>query len=192
MKNKLIIAVLISIFSFSCYAADTPTKKKKQTNLGLYLTAKEAYQMKTKDSHILFLDVRTRAEVAFLGMPKIADFNIPYMMVGDWDTWNDKKKNFKLTPNSGFLSTLEDKITAKKLTKNSQIILICRSGSRSAKATNLMAQAGYKQVYTVVDGYEGDKAKKGMHKGQRVVNGWKNADLPWSYKLDQSKMTSDF
>jgi hypothetical protein len=39
-----------------------------------------------------------------------------------------------------------------------------------------------------VDGYEGDKAKSGPNKGQRVVNGWKNNGLPWSYKLLATKM----
>jgi rhodanese-related sulfurtransferase len=65
---------------------------------------------------------------------------------------------------------------------------MCRSGSRSASATNLLSENGYKNVYTVTDGYEGDKAKSGDMKGQRVVNGWKNSGLPWSYKLDKSKM----
>jgi hypothetical protein len=40
----------------------------------------------------------------------------------------------------------------------------------------------------VVDGFEGDMAKDGPKAGQRVLNGWKNAGLPWSYQLDKSKM----
>ena len=31
-------------------------------------------------------------------------------------------------------------------------------------------------------------AKDGAKAGQRVVNGWKNANLPWTYKLDKAKM----
>ena len=65
---------------------------------------------------------------------------------------------------------------------------MCRSGSRSSKAADLLADLGYKRVISVIDGYEGDKAKEGKFKGQRVVNGWKNNGLPWSYKLDKSKM----
>ena len=65
---------------------------------------------------------------------------------------------------------------------------IARSGDRSAAAANLLAQAGFKSVYSVVDGYEGDLAKDGPKAGQRVVNGWKNAGLPWTYKLDKAKM----
>lgn len=65
---------------------------------------------------------------------------------------------------------------------------MCRSGSRSAKAANLLDQMGYKNVYTILDGFEGDKAKSGPNKGHRVVNGWKNSPLPWSYKLAKGKM----
>jgi len=43
-------------------------------------------------------------------------------------------------------------------------------------------------VYSVVDGVEGDLAKDGPKAGQRVVNGWKNAGLPWSYTLEKKKM----
>jgi hypothetical protein len=39
-----------------------------------------------------------------------------------------------------------------------------------------------------VSGFEGDKAKDGPQKGMRVVNGWKNDGLPWTYKLVASKM----
>jgi hypothetical protein len=55
-------------------------------------------------------------------------------------------------------------------------------------AANLLNLAGYSNVFTVTDGFEGDKAKQGPRKGERVVNGWKNANLPWSYKLDKKVM----
>jgi rhodanese-related sulfurtransferase len=79
-------------------------------------------------------------------------------------------------------------LSAKGLTPDSPVVLICRSGDRSAAASNLMAEAGFKTVYTVVDGFEGDLAADGPNAGQRVVNGWKNAGLPWSYRLEKSKM----
>ena len=53
-----------------------------------------------------------------------------------------------------------------------------------AKAANLSAQLGYSQVYSVLDGFEGDLSPD----GQRTVNGWKNAGLPWSYKLDKTRL----
>jgi rhodanese-related sulfurtransferase len=68
------------------------------------------------------------------------------------------------------------------------VIIYGRSGDRSAAAANLLAEAGMKNVYSVVDGFEGDLAKDGPKAGQRAVNGWKNAGLPWSYTLDKKKM----
>ncbi len=47
---------------------------------------------------------------------------------------------------------------------------------------------GYTQVYVVTDGFEGGKIKSGERKNWRLKNGWKNAGLPWSYKLNMEKM----
>ncbi|MES9853873.1 MAG: rhodanese-like domain-containing protein [Candidatus Thiodiazotropha sp. L084R] len=188
--SRIILSTVLSLVIVSvATAANTDNiPSKKQTELGLYLTAKDAYELKSEKSNVIFVDVRTRAEIAFIGMPLTSDANIPYMMPGDWGVWDEKKKNYKLEPNSGFLLSMEDLVKAKGANKDSKIIVMCRSGSRSAKAANLLAQNGYTSVYTVLDGFEGDKAKSGDLKGQRVVNGWKNSHLPWSYKLDKNKM----
>jgi rhodanese-related sulfurtransferase len=172
---------------FAADAANLP--KKKTTTQGLYVTSTEAYALLQKEADkALFVDVRTRAEVNFLGMPTIADANIPYMKLSEWYAWDEKKNNFKMELNDQFLPKIKERLAAKGLSKDAKIIFICRSGSRSAAAANLLAKAGYNNVYTVIDGYEGDKAKKGEQKGQRVVNGWKNNGLPWSYSLLASKM----
>lgn len=103
-------------------------------------------------------------------------------------SWDEKKRVFKLEPNSGFMTEVQQRIKQKGMDTNSKFIVMCRSGDRSAKAANLLAKSGYKNVYSVVDGYEGDVAKEGDHKGERVVNGWRNANLPWSYSLAKDKM----
>ena len=76
----------------------------------------------------------------------------------------------------------------KGLGKNAPVILISRSGDRSSKAADRLQMAGFTRVYSVAEGFEGDTEKDGEKLGQRVVNGWKNADLPWTYKLDKAKM----
>src|SRR5262249_1145227 len=98
------------------------------------------------------------------------------------------KATFKLEPNSDFVPEVRRRLQAKGLGPDSAIVLICRSGDRSAAAANLLGEAGLKNVYSVVDGYEGDLAADGPKASQRARNGWKNAGLPWSYKLDKSKM----
>jgi len=187
--KTLISALLIASTSTAFAVSGDKLPGKKQTDFKLYLTAKEANSMVSKNAKdTLFLDIRTRAEVNFLGMPSNADANIPYFTPDSWENFDAKKKVFKLAPNSNFLTAVEERLSEKGLNKNSPIVLMCRSGSRSAKAANLMKKAGYTKVYTVVDGYEGDKSKSGPTKGQRAVNGWKNGGLPWSYKLDSNKM----
>lgn len=189
MKKTFVALATATALMFSSASFAVELAKKKQTPQGLYLTATEAYDfIQTNSKDVVFIDVRTRAEVDFLGMPTLADANIPYMLSGDWGEWDDKKKTFKLAPNSSFLPSVEKLLAARGLDKESKIVVMCRSGSRSAKAANLLAEAGYNNVYSITDGFEGDKAKEGPHKGQRVVNGWKNANLPWTYKLDKGKM----
>ena len=136
----------------------------------------------------MFLDVRTRAEVNFLGIPTVADANIPYMEMDNMYSWDEKKGVFKLEPNSGFMTQVQQRLKQKGLDTDAKIIVMCRSGDRSAKAADLLAKSGYKNVYSVVDGYEGDVAKEGDRKGQRAVNGWRNANLPWTYSLTKEKM----
>lgn len=144
--------------------------------------------MEQNASKALFLDVRTTAEVTFLGMPMQADASVPYMKETEFPVWDSVKGTFKLEPNPDFLPEVRRRLTAKGLGPNDTVVLICRSGDRSAAAANLLAEAGFKHVYSVVDGFEGDLATDGPKAGQRAVNGWKNAGLPWSYKLDKAKM----
>lgn len=190
--SKLIASLLLGCFVVaSTQAAVDSSKlsKKKQTSLGLYLDAKQAYDhMLVKGDKTLFIDVRSRPEVNFLGMPTVADANVPYMEMNEWYAWDAKKNNFKMEVNSEFIPSLEQRLESKDLSKNDTIILICRSGSRSSKAADLLAKQGYTNVYTVIDGYEGGKVKSGKLKGQRLKNGWKNANLPWTYSLDKNKM----
>ena len=75
-------------------------------------------------------------------------------------------------------------LARKGLTKTDKIILICRSGDRSARAINQMADLGFTDVWNLYEGFEGDLSAD----GRRSVNGWKNAGLPWTYKLEKTKV----
>lgn len=169
-------------------AAQVP--EAKRTSLGLYLDAKEAAQLKAEQgAKALFIDVRSRAEATFLGMSTQVDALMPYQEFGgEMAIWDDRENAFGLEANLDFIPQIEALFKAKGIGKNSPIIVMCRSGNRSATAVTLLAKYGYTQVYSVVDGYEGDKAKTGPQVGQRVVNGWRNSGLPWSYKLDKAKV----
>ena len=189
---KKLFVGLFTLFSLVTVAsaADVSTVPKvKQTKLGQYFTAQEAAAFVVQNgSKSLFLDIRTPAEVTFLGMAQPADANVPYMVEPPFQQWDAAKSSFKLEPNADFIPEVRRRLSEKKLGPDDTIVLMCRSGDRSAAASNLLAEAGFKHVYSVVDGYEGDLAGDGPKAGQRAVNGWKNAGLPWSYKLDKAKM----
>jgi rhodanese-related sulfurtransferase len=185
------MAVLFLIFLAICSDGQTqgPSKparsipKEKQTSLGLYLTAQDAYEKwKSDPKQVKILDVRTPEEYIFVGHPAMA-WNVPSML--QTYQWDSSGRKLPMKPNPAFVAR------AKGLFKPSDTLLvICRSGGRSAKAVDLLAEAGFKQVYNVIDGMEGDVVDdpESIFHGKRVRNGWKNSGLPWTYDLDPEKM----
>lgn len=181
-----LVALLIGAAPTAYATSDVP--KSKQTVLGKYKTAKEAYdEVTAQRGRVLFLDIRTTGEVMFVGGTAEVDAVIPFAEVKQPMAWDDKAGRFAFAPNASFLATVDAVLHKKGLSKTDTVLVMCRSGDRSAKAVNALAAAGYTNAWSVYDGFEGDLSKDGV----RSVNGWKNAGLPWSYKLDKSKFVLD-
>ena len=192
-KNSLVSAMavtLISVFSAAALAAPVPESPDRQTSWGLYVDSREAYEMKTgKDGQMmLFVDVRDPIEIMFTGFTDTVDVNIPYL-ISNPRKWNDKKNVYAMEPNWSFESQVARALSERGLSKDDTVILMCRSGGeRGAPSAKALEGKGYRQVYVVTDGFEGETVKDGPKKNWRLVNGWKNSDLPWSYKLNPKKM----
>jgi len=162
---------------------DMNLPKEKQTKLGLYVTSEEAYAMwKESPERVKVLDVRTLDEYINIGHAEMA-CNIPaFLQTYEWD---DEKKYFTYKMNKDFPKQI------KEVYKPEDIILVtCRSGGRSALAVNLLETLGYKNTYNITDGFEGDMINdpENVNHGKRMKNGWKNAGLPWTYKVDLKLM----
>jgi len=177
-------------FASAARAAVDPAAvpEPKRTRAGEYLAAKEVpafIEAHGGTQRVLFLDIRTRAEAMYVGMATGPDALVPYMehqeIMTDWDS---KRNVYQLEPFQDFVPEVNRRLLAKGLTKNDIVILMCRSGDRSARASDRLTEDGFTKVFSVVDGFEGDISPE----GRRSVNGWKNAGLPWSYKLDRAKM----
>ena len=163
-------------------AAAAPLPKGKQTTLGLYVTAAQAYEMwKATPAKVKLIDVRTPEEYAFVGHPEMA-WNIPYAFV----TYHRKDGRTEYGPqlNPAFVAEVQ-----RLAQPGDTLLVMCRSGDRSAKAVDLLAAAGMKNAYSVIDGVEGDKVTDpdSVFVGKRMKNGWKNS-APWVYTLDPEKI----
>jgi rhodanese-related sulfurtransferase len=175
--------LLASLFALPAISADLQDiPENKRTKAGLYLTSVEADGL-LQDDNILLLDVRSRPEVNFVGMPERVDVHIPLMVMPEEASYDTAKGGYALEPNNSFEFDFLDYAEARNLPDDNPIVIICRSGSRSAKAADLLYDLGFTQVYSIVDGFEGDIAKDGPERGHRAVNGWKNAGLTWSYAI---------
>ena len=178
-------AVLSCLMALSVgFAKEPPTLvKEKQTTLGLYLTAREAYERwKASPGKVKVLDVRTPEEFLFLGHAEMA-WNVPVAI--QTFKWDAAKKQFPMQPLPDFVDRVR-KIASPEDT----LLLMCRSGGRSAIAVNLLASAGFKNVYNITDGFEGDTVgdPASVFDGQHMVNGWRNSGLPWTYDVDPVRM----
>ena len=188
MKTQILIFIVSLAISSSTLVAQemdqNPSPPKgKQTSLELYVTSKEAYEKwKAAPDKVHVLDVRTPEEYIYIGHPEMA-WNIPLAL--QTYKWNETRESFAMRVNPDFLNQVKEVVKP-----DDTILMICRSGGRSAKATNLLAAAGFKNVYNVIDGVEGDTVKdpESQFNGQRMKNGWKNSGLPWTYKVDRDQM----
>lgn len=181
-------AIAIMVAGAACAGEWDNVPAKKVTALKLYVHPQQAFELMSgaEAKKTLFVDVRTPQEAMFVGMAAVADVNIPYLVMPELPEFDAAKKSYKLVPNSAFAATVQERLAAKGLGKDDRVILICRSGDRSAAAANLLAKAGFTNVYSVLEGFEGDLNKE----GRRLVNGWKNDGLPWSYDLAREKLTN--
>ncbi|MEO6117913.1 MAG: rhodanese-like domain-containing protein, partial [Methylotenera sp.] len=61
--------------------------------------------------------------------------------------------------------------------KSLTVVFMCRTGGRSHNAAVVANQLGFKNVYNMLEGFEGEA--NSLHQ-RTLINGWKHAGLPWS------------
>jgi len=104
------------------------------------------------------VDVRAAEERKFVG-------HVPNTLHVAWQTGP------ALIKNPRFLRELEN-----KLPKDAVILLLCRSGKRSAAAAANATAAGFKNVFNVREGFEGELDER-QQRG--ASGGWRQRGLPW-------------
>jgi rhodanese-related sulfurtransferase len=104
------------------------------------------------------VDVRSRAELDFVG-------RVPGSVEIEWKSYPG------MLPNPKFLDQLKEKVP-----QDATVMFLCRSGGRSHETAAAAAQAGYRDAYNVLQGFEGDRDAGGH---RNTVGGWRAQGLPW-------------
>ncbi|MBJ9984610.1 rhodanese-like domain-containing protein [Acinetobacter sp. S40] len=111
-----------------------------------------------EQGHAILVDVRTNEERKFVGY-------VPESIHVAWATGTSFNRNPRFT------KELENKVG-----KDQTILLLCRSGKRSALAAEAAFKAGFNHVYNVLEGFEGDLNEQHQ---RNQNNGWRIHHLPW-------------
>lgn len=134
--------------------------QKRARELGLpyagALFPAEAYALMQAGARLV--DIRTQAELYWVG-------HIPGTVMVEWNSYPGGALNLE------FIHQLSDFVDPDEIT-----MFICRSGGRSHHAAIAATQAGFRNCYNVLEGFEGDKGPQGH---RNSVGGWRVAGLPW-------------
>ena len=122
------------------------------------LSPTDAHNLLLEKPNAVLVDCRTMAEWSFVGVP-----DMPGTRLVEWTSWPTG------APNTDFVTAASEGLEA-----DQPIVVICRSGGRSAAAGRALAAAGFTQVFNVLEGFEGDVDASGHRSG-----GWRGAGLPW-------------
>ena len=123
------------------------------------LLSAEAYALMQSLPEAKLVDVRTRAELEWVG-------RVPGGINIEWNTWPPSVRN----PN--FMVEFEAQIDRKAVA-----MFLCRSGVRSHNAAIAVTEAGHADAYNILQGFEGDKDSDGQ---RNKLGGWRFAGLPWT------------
>ncbi|MBE0452347.1 rhodanese-like domain-containing protein [Roseovarius autotrophicus] len=150
----------------------------KQIAAGLYITAADAARVLEANPNVALVDVRTPAEIALIGYATPTAAHIPAQFLAAEPEFS--KGSYKMVDNPGFIQEFVAWLASDAARGIDTVLVTCRSGSRSATAIAKLAAAGVSvDLYNIVDGFEGDRGENGA----RDLNGWRNAGLPWTYKI---------
>jgi rhodanese-related sulfurtransferase len=120
------------------------------------LTPAEAHALMQAGARLV--DVRTRPELLYVG-------RVPGSVLVEWQTYPGNAQNPE------FLKQLADAVEP-----DDTLMFLCRSGARSHAAAATAMQAGWRESYNVLEGFEGDKD---ANEHRSSVGGWRKAGLPW-------------
>ena len=143
---------------------DREAIRQRASQRGRELQLPYAGALTPAEAHVLLqagaklVDVRTKPELVYVG-------RVPGSVLVEWQTYPGN------APNPEFLAQLSESVEP-----GDTLMFLCRSGVRSHAAAAVAAEAGWRDSYNVLEGFEGDR-DAAQHRG--TLSGWRKAGLPW-------------
>ncbi len=136
------------------------------------VTPDAAWQVLREESSARLIDVRTRAERDFVGVPDLTELGATPLFV-EWASFPD------MSVNARFVAEVMEGIGEGN---PDTLLFLCRSGARSLRAAYAVAEhlamSGINaNCLNVAEGFEGDLDSAG-HRASH--NGWKARGLAWN------------
>jgi len=131
------------------------------------VSAIDAHKLLQENPRAVLVDIRSTMEYLFVGHPT-GSIHVAWIDEPDW------------TVNPHFVTDVR-KVMLGGATSHDDIggapvVLICRSGKRSAEAGKVLLETGLKNVYHIDEGFEGDLNDEHQ---RGTVGGWRFHKLPW-------------
>jgi|TARA_B110000305_G_C19465487_1_gene657557 rhodanese-related sulfurtransferase len=131
----------------------------------------EAWSELSSRQTAFLVDVRTKEEWTFVGVPDLASLGKQTIFI-EWQEYPN------MSYNPSFVDMLMEEIGSKPVDK---IFFLCRSGVRSMEAANALSNhlrnSGKNiRCVNVAEGFEGDM---NLEKHRGCSSGWKARDLAW-------------
>jgi len=125
-------------------------------------TPAEAFELLQLMPDARLVDVRTRAELDWVGRPVVGDGQYIHI---EWTRYPGG------VPNPEFIEQLRSAASPE-----TPLIFLCRSAARSKLAAVAAEKAGFVKAFDLLEGFEGAKDGSGHRK---TVDGWCRSGLPW-------------
>lgn len=132
------------------------------------VTPRQTWDALASDPNAQVVDVRTRPEWTFVGMPQLSETGREVIPL-EWQVYPTMQVD------TAFADKLEAELERRGVPADASIYFLCRSGARSAAAAGAMTARGW-TAYNIAGGFEGNPDADG-HRG--TMEGWKADGLPW-------------
>ena len=128
----------------------------------------EAWGRLSHDPKAQLVDVRTKAEWNFVGVPDLSPIGRAAILI-EWQTYPQGSSP------GDFAERCADALRTAGAEADTDVYFLCRSGARSLSAARAVSASGFNKCHNIAEGFEG-ALDDHRHRG---AEGWKAAGLPW-------------